>query len=108
MFRNIVYKTIIEHDDELDPIIEEYMENKISVKEATRLALLKSNAAKKTLRRLFTESAIRIYEARRQPIFKSIMKKAQELMDDGFSVREAIASAVSYRKHALHNLLLKL
>ena len=105
MFRKIVCTIIDEHKDEIDPIFDDNMENNISPKTAMKFALYKSNAVKKTLRRLYTQNVIDIYEECRQPIFKSIMKKAQELMDDGFSVREAIASAVSYRKYALYDLM---
>ena len=48
---------------------------------------------------------IDIIEHRRDPLYKAIMCKAKELQDDGFSLPEAVTSAVKYRKHAIRNLV---
>ena len=73
--------------------------------EAIYCTILESDTAKKTLRRLLTETILTINEQSQHSLFKAIMRRAKELMDDGFDKRDAIASAVSYRKHEIHNLL---
>ena len=105
MFRKIFIKVYCEHEDELAPWISENAEKYMSQNEAIKNAVLNNDKAKKSLRHLLTENIIDINEQRRHPIFKAIMKKANELMEDGFDENEAIASAVAYRKHGIHNLI---
>lgn len=105
MFRKILAEVIIEHEDELEPLIEDSMEKNMSGKEATKYAICHSDVAKKTLRRKFITHIINMREERRHPLVKAIMKKTKELMDDGFGEYEAVTSAVGYRKHALYNLV---
>ena len=105
MFRKLVIEAINECEDELTPIIDNYMEKGMTENEATKRAFLENDAAKKTLRRLFIIQAAEIDEQRRHPLFKAIMEKAKELMAEGFDQCEALASAVTYRKHAIYNLV---
>ena len=77
----------------------------LSQKEATKCALLSSKDALKTLQHLYARNMIDIHEHRRHPLYKAIMYKVKELQDDGFTLSEAITSAVSYRKHAIRNLV---
>ena len=106
MFENLLCQTLNKHKDELDILIEEDESSKnLSDHEATKRAILKSKAALKTLRHLYAKNMIEINEQRRDPLYKAILNKAKELQDDGFSLSEAIASAVSYRKHAIHKLV---
>ena len=105
MFRNIISDTFIEHEDELDPLIEENLENGLTKKEAGKRALLSSHAAKKTIQHLYAENIFKIMEQRADPLFKAILNKVKELRGNGFKLREAVNSAVSYRKHAIYNLV---
>ena len=106
IFRKLVGKAINKHVDELLPIVEDYMENKnISEKEATIQAFLDNDDVKKTLRKLFLTNVIEIDEHRHHPLFKAIMEKAKELMDEGLDREEALTAAVAYRKHAIYNLV---
>lgn len=105
MFRTIACQAYDEHKEELDPIAKEYMEKGMTEKEAVKQALLKSNEARKTLRNLYVTNLIDISEHVQDPLYKAIVAKAQELIDDGFTVREAFEAAVSYRKHGIYNLM---
>ena len=105
MFSNLVCDAINEHNEDLLPIVENYVEDGMTEKEATKQAFLESDGAKKTLRRLFTTNVLEIQQQRKHPLFKAIMEKAKELMDDGFDQMEALTTAVKYRKHAIYNLV---
>ena len=106
IFRKLVEKAVNKHEDELVPIVEDIMENKnMSEKEATKQAFLDNDDVKKTFRKLFLKNVIEIDEHRHHPLFKAIMEKAKELMDDGLDREEALTAAVAYRKHAIYNLL---
>ena len=112
MFRKIVCKTVKLHEDMLSEIIEEDEEmessgkSKKKIKQATIKAIESSNAAKKTLRNLFAKNLINVYKERNHPLYKAIVKKARQLMDDeGFEFEEGVKAAVSYRKHAIYDLL---
>ena len=70
-----------------------------------KYALLSSKDALKTLQRLYAQNMLHIIEHTRDPLYKAIMHKANELQNDGFSLPEAIKSAVSYRKNAIYNLV---
>ena len=105
MFKDIIFETFARHEDELDPLIKENLENGLTKKEAEKRALLSSHEAKKTIQHLYVENIINIMEQMADPVFKAILKKAKELIDDGFKSREAVISAVSYRKHAIRNLV---
>ena len=104
-FRRLVCEVSEKHDDELTPIMEDYMSKDISGSQAFKLAFQDCNAAKKTLRRLFIQHIHEVRQLRRHSLYKEIMAKAKELMDEGFDEHEAIVSAVAYRKHALYNLV---
>ena len=112
IFRKIVCKTVKLHEDMLSEIIEEDEEmessgkSKKKIKQATIKAIESSNAAKKTLRNLFAKNLINVYKERNHPLYKAIVKKARQLMDDeGFEFEEGVKAAVSYRKHAIYDLL---
>ena len=113
MFRKIACKTIKLHEEELDDLMgkeeDEDMENKDCLKRKKQMtisAIQNSSSAKKTLRRLFVKNVINVHQERNHPLYKAIMKKAKELMDnEDFELDEAINAAVSYRKHAIYNLL---
>ena len=105
IFLGVVNKVIEMHEDDLTPVFDDYVQNGMAENEATQHAFLESDAAKKTLRLLFTETILNINEQRKHPLFKAIMAKANELMNDGFDEREAVTSAVAYRKHAIYNLV---
>ena len=105
IFRRLVCEVSEKHDDELTPIMEDYMSKDISGSQAFKLAFQDCNAAKKTLRRLFIQHIHEVRQLRRHSLYKEIMAKAKELMDEGFDEHEAIVSAVAYRKHALYNLV---
>ena len=105
MFRKLLKKVYCEHEDKLQQSTNNYIKQNVSANEAIRQAILSNDKAKKTLRRLFIQNIIDINEQRRHPLFKTIMKRANSLMDKGFDENEAIASAVGYRKHAIYNLI---
>ena len=107
MFRNLVRKAINKHEDQLLPDVESYMiEKGMSEKEATKRAFLGNNEAKKTFHRKYIQNIFDIEEQRRDPLFKAIMKKAKEFMDDdGLDQSEAIAAAVKFRKQAIYNMI---
>ena len=75
------------HDDDLTPVIEDLVEQGFSKNSAMKRAILYSNKAKKTLRRLLIANFINIDEHRRLPLFKAVMKKAKDLMNDGFDLQ---------------------
>ena len=105
MFRKLFIKAYCEHEDELLSWIDENVGKYMSHNEAIKNAVLSNDKAKKSLRHHLTQNIIDINEQRRHPMFKAIMNKAKELMEDGFDENEAIASAVAYRKHGIHNLI---
>lgn len=105
MFRKLVAEVWEEHEEELTPITNNYMSNNMSEKEAMIKAIQNSTDAKKTLRHLFINNIVEVEQQRRHPLYKAIMRKAKELMDDGLGECEALTSAVTYRKHAIYNLL---
>ena len=105
MFRQLVCQTINEHDDDLSALIDEMSTKNLSDREAMKCALVSSKDALKTLQRLYAQNMLHIIEHRRDPLYKAILRKAKELQDDGFSLSEAIKSAVSYRKNAIYNLV---
>ena len=105
IFSRLICEVSEKHDDELTPIMEDYMSKDISGSQAFKLAFQDCNAAKKTLRRLFIQHIHEVRQLRRHSLYKEIMAKAKELMDEGFDEHEAIVSAVAYRKHALYNLV---
>ena len=105
MFEKLVRQTINKHEDELSVLVEDMTSKNLFHKEAMKRALLSSKDALKTLQRLYAQNMIDIIEHRRHPLYKAILYKVKELQDDGFSLSEAITSAVSYRKHAIHNLV---
>ena len=105
MFRILIGKALDENEDELSPVVEDLEQQGFSNKSAIKRAVSSSVETKKTLRRLIIENFINIYEHRRHPLFKAIMEKAKEFMDDGFNLREAVESAVAYRKHAIYQLV---
>ena len=105
MFRNLVRKAIDKHEDQLLPDVENYMSKGMTEKEATKRAFLSNNDAKKSLRHSYIKNVFEIAQQRQDPLFKGIMEKAKEFMDDGLDRCEAITSAVAYRKYAIYNLV---
>ena len=105
MFRKIAIKAYKEHGNELDPIVKEYMADGMTEADAMKYALLSSDTAKKRLRSLYVENVIFMAENNKHPLFKAIMEKADELIDEGFDACEAIKAAVAYRKHAIYDLV---
>ena len=105
IFRKLIMDVYSEHEDQLAPLIEVYLDKNVTKKEALIKAIFASNAAKKTLRRLFTQSIFDIKEQIHHPLYKAINKKAKEYLDDGLDEEEAIISAVSFRKHGINNLI---
>ena len=105
MFRILIGEAIDENDEELSPVVDDLEQQGLSNESAIKRAVSSSDETKKTLRRLLIANFINIYEHRRHPLFKAIMEKAKEFMDDGFDLREAVESAVAYRKHAIYQLV---
>ena len=105
IFRNLLIDVYFENEDQLEPLIEKFLVKNMTKKEALIKAIFACDAAKKTLRRLFTKNILDIKEQLQHPLYKAINKKAREFVDDGLDEEEAISSAVSFRKHGIYNLI---
>ena len=107
MFIGLVNQVAAICNDELSPLIEDEMDRGESEDTATLHAIQRCPTAKKTLRQLFTNHAFALEQHRRHPLYRAIMEKVCSLKKKkkGFSDREALESAVSYRKHGLYKLL---
>ena len=105
MFLKNLIQVLEEHDEELAPVIDRYIQNYMNENEAMKKAVLNNSNAKKRLRHLFINNIAEIEQQRRHPLYRAIMRKAKELECEGFDKSEAINSAGSYRKHAIYNLL---
>ena len=107
MFRNMITHLYLEMEDDLGENIENYMyeDDDMSIKEAIKEAILHNDVAKKKLKQLFIRNMIDIYEQRQHPLYKAIMKRAKKRMNEGMDFCEAIAAAVSHRKHGIYNLI---
>ena len=106
MFRKLLCKAIDKDFDQTMTRVKDYKSEGISEKEATKRALLESDALKKSLIHMYTQNVFDIEEQRRDPLFKAIMKKAKEFMDiDELNQSEAIAAAVKFRKQAIYDMI---
>ena len=106
MFRKLLVKAFDKDYEQLKPSIDDYKSKGISEKEATKRALFESHIIKKSLIQMYIQNVFDIEEQRRDPLFKAIMKKAKEFMDDdGLDQSEAIAAAVKFRKQAIYNMI---
>ena len=106
MFRKLLGEVVRKEHGQITPTIKNYMSKGWTHKEAVKRALLESDVAKKSLNRKYIQNIFDIEEQRRDPLFKAIMKKAKEFMDDeGFDQHEAITAAVKFRKQAIYNMI---
>lgn len=94
------------HRNEEKAIATELVEMGVDVKDANARAheqLLPK--FQKTFRRLYKDEVIKLQKLRRHSLYKKVMQKAHELEENGFDQDEAIAAAVSYRKHLLNKIV---
>ena len=105
LFRDMVQEVVEENEEELSVTRNELIEKGVKKRRASKLAILNSDASKKALRQLFVKNMHQIEEHIRHPLYKAIIKKVEDFVDDGLNLSEAIDSAVKYRKHALYNLI---
>ena len=59
----------------------------------------------KTLRELFVDYILDMEEKMSTPLFKTILRKAEEYEEEGFDRDEAVKAAVDYRKFSIEKLL---
>ena len=61
--------------------------------------------ARKTLRQLFVDHIIWMYEKRQVPLMNAILKKCEGLHQEGFTHHKAIKAAVSNRKYQIYEMI---
>ena len=105
VMHNLLKSAYLINQEEMDEWIGKSLEGKMPNEKELRQAFRCCDKAKKTFRRLFVDTIAAMNEQRRHPLHKSIMEKAKKLISKGFSEKEAITSAVNYRKHGIDNLI---
>ena len=106
VFDDLVDDTVSLYDERKEERINDLMANGMEEKEAESVAhqqLLPFY--KKTLRCLFVNYVNDMFRKRSHPLFKDIISKIEKYEKKGFNPDEAIKAAVSYRKHAIDNLI---
>ena len=104
MFHTIFWTVVQTHEDEIEPLVDEYTEDEeLSQTEAIKKAFLENKEMKRALLKMIKTSLINAEEFRRDPLIKSIQDKAKDLKDEGFARDEALTTAIKYRKYAIYN-----
>ena len=105
-FRNLIDGALNQYHYKFKELTEQYLENGLRKKDAIDEAFEALRPYyEKALKNHFTNYTADMFVKRRNPLFRSILKKIKDFQNDGLSEDEAIKSAVSYRKHSIYNLL---
>lgn len=102
----LIDDVLFKHADEFQGLLQHYKEDGLSKKDATAAAFKALRPHyRKDLKKKFANYISNMMEMRQTPLFQSILNKIKYLEDEGFDNKEAIKSAISYRKYSIYNQL---
>ena len=107
VFSSMISSTYEHHDLEKDRLISQYEENGASHARAVHQAHIELLPKyRKTLRKKLAALLTEMQSIRKHPIYKAVMQKAMDLMEtEDYDREEAIAAAVSFRKHRVNMMI---
>ena len=106
VFHDQIHDAITYNHDKLQPLVESYQENGLSLRQAVHKAFEELRPRyEKTLKKVFVKYITDMFAKQRHPLFQSILKRKKVFESDGLNEDEAIRSAVSYRKYSVYDLL---
>ena len=102
----LIDDVLFKYANEFQELLQHYQEDDLSKKDATAAAFKALRPKyRQDLKKNFVNYISNMMEIRQTPLFRSILKKMRYFKDDGFDDKEAIKSAVNYRKYSIYNLL---
>ena len=102
----LIDDVLFKYANEFQELLQNYQEDDLSKKDATAAAFKALRPKyRQDLKKNFVNYISNMMEIRQTPLFRSILKKMRYFKDDGFDDKEAIKSAVNYRKYSIYNLL---
>ena len=106
VFSGMISRAYEQHKLEKRRLISQYEANGASETEATRQAHIELLPKyRKALRNKFKNLLIDMQLIRKHPVYKAVMQKARDLEMDNYERDEAIAAAVSFRKHLINTMI---
>ena len=105
-YEHLIQDVLIKYENEFGVLLQQYKESGLSKRDAAAEAFKCLRPQyKKMLRKTIVRYISDMIATRRTPLFQSILKKMRYFEEDGLDEKEAIKSAVSYRKYSIYSLL---